>query len=143
MDRIWKYITRKTKAYFRGEPNKFIKVAENHTRNEKTWMIHCPCKVYRNLRVFSNPIIIRPHMLVSGFVMDYMIWKCHDEMTAPFPANTPLDEITQDELFDRIFDAYYNGGGDDDGVGRFHADDVDDGPINSGSSDDELNMVIF
>ena len=45
-------------------------------------------------------------MLVSGFVMDYMIWKCHDEMTAPFPANTPLDEITQDEQFDRMFDAY-------------------------------------
>ena len=29
------------------------------------------------------------------------------------------------------------------GVGGFHGDDVDDGPINSGSSDDELNMVIF
>ena len=48
-----------------------------------------------------------------------------------------------------MFDAYYDGdrdddGGDDyDGVGGFHGDDVDDGPINSGSSDDELNMVIF
>ena len=52
--------------------------------------------------------------------------------------NNPLDEITQDELFDRIFDAYYNGGGDDDGVGRFHADDVDDGAIHGDRSDDEL-----
>ena len=30
------------------------------------------------------------------------------------------------------------GGGDDDGVGRFRADDVDDGPIHGDRSDDEL-----
>ena len=58
----------------------------------------------------------------------------------------PHDEIIQNVEFDRLFDVYDDfddGGGDDDSGGGFHGDDVDDGPINSGSSDDELNMVIF
>ena len=45
-------------------------------------------------------------------------------------------------MFD-AYDDFDDGGGDDDSGGGFHGDDVDDGPINSGSSDDELNMVIF
>ena len=31
-------------------------------------MIHCPCKVCRNLRVFSDPTTIRSHVIVSDFV---------------------------------------------------------------------------
>jgi len=138
MDMTWMYNARRTDAYFREELNKFIQVAEKHAKNEKTQLMHCPCKACKNLRVFSDPIIIRSHVVVSGFVKDYTIWKYHGETDAPPPMNNPLDEITQDELFDRIFDAYYNGGGDDDGVGRFHADDVDDGPIHGDRSDDEL-----
>ena len=44
-----------------------------------------------------------------------------------------------------MFDAYIDdcrgddGVGDDDGVGGFHGDDVDDGPIDGESSDDELD----
>ena len=41
-------------------------------------------------------------------------------------------------LFD-AYDDFDDGGGDDDGVGGFHGDDVDEGPINGGSSDDELD----
>jgi len=46
-----------------------------------------------------------------------------------------------DEKFDRMFDAYIDddGEGDDDGVGGFHGDDVDDGPINGESSDEEID----
>ena len=59
--------------------------------------------------------------------------------------NNPLDEIIQDEEFDILFDAYYDGGGDDDsvgvddGAGGFHIDDVNDGPIDGSSSEDELD----
>ena len=52
-------------------------------------------------------------MLVSGFVKDYTIWKYHGETDAPPLTNNPLDEIIQDEEFDRIFDAYVDS---DDGV---------------------------
>ena len=61
------------------------------------------------------------------------------------PMNNPLDEIIQDEEFDILFDAYYDGGGDDDsvgvddGAGGFHIDDVNDGPIDGSSSEDELD----
>ena len=63
--------------------------------------------------------------------------------------NYPLDEIIQGVDLDRMFDAYYDGdrdddGGDDyDGVGGFHGDDVDDGPIDGESSDDELDDGYF
>ena len=75
-------------------------------------------------------------MLVGGFVKDYMISMYHDETSTSSPLINPLDEIIQDELFNRMFDAYDDfddGGGDDDGVGGFLGDDVDDGPIDGDS----------
>jgi hypothetical protein len=63
--------------------------------------------------------------------------------------NYPLDEIIQGVDLDRMFDAYYDCGGDDDGVGvddgagGFHSDDVDDRPIDSDSSKDELDVGDF
>jgi len=46
-----------------------------------------------------------------------------------------------DEKFDRMFDAYIDDDGecDDDGVGGFHGDDVDDGPIDGESSDEKID----
>ena len=108
-------------AYFRGELDKFIKVAENYARKEKTQLIHCPCRACENLKVFSDPTTIRSHVMVSGFIKDYTIWKKYGETDAPPPTNKPLDEIIQGEEFDRMFDAYYDFDRGDDGVS------VDDG----------------
>ena len=69
------YNVNRMDAYFRGELDKFIKVTENHTRKENTLLIHCPCRVFGNLKVFRDPTTIRSHVIVSGFVKDYMIWK--------------------------------------------------------------------
>ena len=77
------YKARRTDAYFRGEVDKFIQAAENHARIEKTQMIHCPCRTCKNLRVFSNTTIIRSHVLISGFVDNYMIWNKHGEEEQP------------------------------------------------------------
>jgi len=101
---------KKTYAYFRGEFNKFIQVAENHTRNEKTQLMRCPCFDCKNLRVFSNPTTIRSHVIVSGFVKDYMVWKQHGETGAPPPANNPLSQIVEDEDFDRMVSSYFHDG---------------------------------
>ena len=137
-------------AYFHGELDKFIKVAENHARKENTVLIHCLCRVCRNLKVFSEPTTIRSHVIVSGFVKDYTIWKKHGEMDVPPLTNNLLDEIIQGDDFGRIFYAYYDLGRDDDGVsvddgaGVFHSDDVnDDRPIDSDSSEDELDDEDF
>ena len=93
MDRTRTYNANRTNIYFRGELVKFIKVAENHAGNEKTWLIHCPSRICMNLKVFSDPTIIRSPVMVSDFVKDYTIWKKHGEMDAPSPTNNPLDEI--------------------------------------------------
>ena len=140
------YNANRMDSYFHGELDKLIKFAENHARKENTVLIHCPCRVCGNLKVFSEPTIISSHVIVSGFIKDYTIWKKHGEMDVPPPTNNPLDEIIQGDDFGRFFDAYYDYGRDDDGVsvddgaGVFHSDDVhDDRPINSDSSEDELD----
>ena len=46
----------------------------------------------------------------------------------------------------RMFDAYddFDGGcGDDDGVGGFHGDGVDEGPIDGDSTDNKIDDVDF
>ena len=62
----------------------------------------------------------------------------HVPTYARYIKDNPLDEIIQDEEFDRKFDAHYDGGRDDDGVGGLCGDDVDVGPIDGDSSDDEF-----
>ena len=98
---------KRTDAYFRGELNKFIQVAENHARNEKTQLRHCPCNACKNLRVFSDPTTIRSHVIVRGFVKDYTVWKKHGETVAPPQADNPLVEIVQDEDFNRLVYSYF------------------------------------
>ena len=136
------YTVKRTDAYFRGELNKFIQVAENHARNEKTQLMCCPCFDYQNLRVFSNPTIIRSHVIVRGFVKDYMVWKQHGETDAsPPPANNPLSQIVKDDDFDRMVSScsYFHDGGDDDGVSGSHGDDGDADDVGvSGSHGDDV-----
>ena len=143
----------KRNAYFHEELNKFIQVVKNHSRNEKTQLMHCPCNDCKNLRVFSDPTIIKSHVMVRGFVKDYTIWNKHGETDAPPQEDNPLDQIVQDEDFNRMVRSYFHDGEDDDGViddddnddnaddggiGGSHGDDVDY-PIDGGSSDDELD----
>ena len=129
------YKARRTDAYFRGEVNKFIQAAENHARIEKTQMIHCQCRTCKNLRVFSNTIIIRSHVLISGFVDNYMIWNKHGEEAPPLRENQ-LDEILQDPEFNILFDDFDDAGGDDEDVGGGYSDGVVGGPIDLSSDDD-------
>ena len=129
------YKARRTDAYFRGEVDKFIQAAENHARIEKTQMIHCPCRTCKNLRVFSNTTIIRSHVLISGFVDNYMIWNKHGEEEQPQRENS-IDEIIQESEFNILFDAFDDAGCEDEGVGGGHFDGVDGSPIDLGSDND-------
>jgi len=96
------YNANRLDTYFRGELDKFIKVAENHARKENTQLIHFLCRAYGNLKVFSDPTTIRSHVMVSCFVKDYTIWKKHGEIDAPAPTNNPLDEIIQGEEIEEM-----------------------------------------
>jgi len=121
--------------YFRGEVDKFNEAVENHTRIEKTQLIHCPCRTCNNMRVYSDTAIIRLHVLMSGFLDNYMIWNKHGEEAPPLREN-PLDEIMQDPEFNILFDDFDDFGGDDEGVSGGYSDGVDGGPIDLGNDDD-------
>jgi hypothetical protein len=69
-------------AYFHGELNKFTQAVENYVRNEKTQRKPCPCKTCKNMIVFTDTTTIRSHVLVGGFVEDYMIWTYHGKNMA-------------------------------------------------------------
>ena len=55
MNRAWMYNANMMDTYFHGDLDKFIKVTKNHARKENTVLIHRPCRVYGNLKVFSEP----------------------------------------------------------------------------------------
>ena len=42
--------------------------------------IICPCKDCKNLMAWIDVTIIRSHLIVRGFVMDYTVWIYHGEM---------------------------------------------------------------
>uniref|UniRef100_K3Y1W2 Transposase-associated domain-containing protein n=1 Tax=Setaria italica TaxID=4555 RepID=K3Y1W2_SETIT len=119
MDRTWMYQARRMDGYFRGELNKFIKVAKNNAMVNKTKMVACPCK--------------------TCFVEDYMICTYHGEKA---PSQDPLEEIMEDVEFDRMFDAYDSfdeGGGDDGGGGSDGDDGVDEGDNGGGDEIDDYD----
>jgi hypothetical protein len=57
------------------------------------------------MRVFINATTIRSHVLVAGFVENYMTWTYHGEKGPPLMEN-PIAGIIQDVEFDRLFDAF-------------------------------------
>jgi hypothetical protein len=142
------YKARRTDVYFRGELNKFIQAAENHARNEKPQRIPCPCKTYKNMRVLTDIVTIRSHVLVGGFVEDYMIWTYHGEKAVPTPMENTINEMIENVEFDRLFDAYDEfcadvGNDDGDGVGKGPIDgDSDEGSDDKLDADDFLSQLL-
>ena len=122
------YKARRTDTYFREQLNKFIQAAENHARIEKTHLIHCPCKPCKNMRVFSDTTIIRSHVLISGFVDNYMIWNKHGE-EAPPPRENQFEKILQDPQFNILFDEYDDACSDDEDVSGGYSNGLEGGPL--------------
>ena len=81
----------------------------------------------QNMRVFSYTTIVRSHVLISGFVDNYMIWNKHGKEEQPQRENS-LDEIMQDPEFNILFDDFNDAGGDDEYVGGGYSDGVDGVP---------------
>jgi hypothetical protein len=75
LDWTWMYEARRTCHHFREELNKFIKVAEIDVVVEKKRAVVPPCKKCKHIRVISinETISMRSHVLMNGFVEDYMI----------------------------------------------------------------------
>jgi len=87
------------------------------------------------MRVFSDTTIIRSHVLISGFIDNYMFWNKHGE-EAPPPRENQFKEILQDPQFNILFDDFDDACGDDEDVSGGYCDGLDGVPIDIGSDDD-------
>jgi hypothetical protein len=69
-------------AGFREEVDKFIEATEKHaaTLTQNNGTIICPCFDCKNLMVFLDVSTIRSHLIVRGFVLDYIVWIHHGEI---------------------------------------------------------------
>ena len=82
---------------------------------------------------------------MSGFIKDYTIWKYHGEIDAPlwWIIHWMKSYRTRSlkELYAHVDSD--DGVGHDDAIGAFHCGDIDDGPIDGGTSEDELDNSDF
>ena len=69
------------KVGFREEVDKFIEAAKKHamTLTENKDTIICPCKDCKNRMAWTYVTIIRSHLIMRGFVEDYIAWIYHGE----------------------------------------------------------------
>ena len=77
----WIYGSLRLKAGFREEVDKFIEVAKKHatTLTENKDIIICLCKDCKNCMAWTDVTIIRSHLIMRGFVEDYIVWIRHGE----------------------------------------------------------------
>ena len=77
----WMYGSLSFKAGFREEVDKFIEAIEKHaaTLTENKDVIICPCKDCKNRMAWTDISIIRSHLIMWGFVDDYIVWIHHGE----------------------------------------------------------------
>jgi hypothetical protein len=59
----------------------FLEVTAQHATREKEEAIYYPCKVCNNneMYLYKDHEIIREHLVRSGFMDNYFIWRKHDE----------------------------------------------------------------
>jgi hypothetical protein len=79
------------KPGFHGEVDKFIKVTENNakTLKENKDSIICLCRDCKNHLAFKDVTTIRSHLIMRGFVNNYIVWIHHGEMV--------VDEVALEE----------------------------------------------
>ena len=83
MAREWMYNWPRRERPFSEEVDKFIEAAKKHVITKKVPGICCPCKNCKNLEVWTDPVKIRSHLIVAGFVKGYSVWIHHGEKEAP------------------------------------------------------------
>ena len=64
------------KIGFREEVDKFIETAKNHatTLTENKDTIICPYKDCKNRMTWIDVTIIGSHLIMRGFIEDYIVW---------------------------------------------------------------------
>ena len=89
------------KAGFHEEVDKFIEAAKKHatTLTEIKDTIICPCKDCKNRMAWTDVTIIRSHLIMRGFVEDYIVWIHHGETVI---VNNEDEEEYDDETLESL-----------------------------------------
>jgi hypothetical protein len=97
--REWMYGDRREHGYIKGM-DKFIDVA---TANKENGFIHCPCVQYRNNKEYSSSKIIRDHLVMKGFMSNYICWTKHGKREVMMEDNEEEDD---DNNYHHMFSEY-------------------------------------
>jgi hypothetical protein len=140
----WMYGSLRFTIGFREEVDKFIEAIEKYagTLTQNNGTIICPCIDCKKLMAFSDVSTIRSHLIVRGFVPDYIVWIHHGEITVV--DDDDVDEADDVETLQYL--SRFSGelhaqmdrdfgneqGGDD--AGGCHQNDDDGGVDNDGIS---------
>ncbi|WVZ83385.1 hypothetical protein U9M48_030543 [Paspalum notatum var. saurae] len=128
---------------YRDEVDKFIEAAKKDAITKQVKGICCPCKNYKNTKVWTDPTDIRSHLIIAGFVKDYSVWIHHGEQEGPSDAN--VDD--NDTFFDADLDML-NSDGDEDqdnGGGTYRSipsESIEDLVLNGDSDADDLEEML-
>jgi len=60
----------------------FINFATSFPRNFTDGGIRCPCRKCKNLK-FLHQDVVTMHLLIKGFMQDYLCWYAHRELFVP------------------------------------------------------------
>ena len=68
MAREWMYSMPRNGRHFREELEAFIEATKKDAKVKGVSSICCLCKKCKNIKVWTDPITIRSHVIVDGFV---------------------------------------------------------------------------
>ena len=89
----WMYGSLRWKPGFREEVDKFIEAAKNHamTLTQNKDSIICLCHDCKNHIAWRDVDIIISHLIMWGFVEDYIVWIHHGETVVVNNDDDPED----------------------------------------------------
>ncbi|XP_071700146.1 uncharacterized protein [Rutidosis leptorrhynchoides] len=81
MDRNkWMYEILRSSHEFLTELSEFMKVADADRVRKQNKKVSCPCKKCQNFKAYADVRMISQHLIVNGFVDEYICWSCHGEL---------------------------------------------------------------
>ena len=146
----WMYGALRYKPGFREKEDTFFEAAENHakTLKQNKDSIICPWRDCKNHLAFKDVTIIRSHLIMRGFVKDYIVWIHHGET---FVDDVDLEEDDTEtlgyldqyvaELGAQMANGYLEQGGDAGGWdGNAEGGANNDGGARVGDEDDDDDL---
>lgn len=99
MDREWMNLSLTDIQYIK-DVKTFIDAAKVHARVGN--VIFCPCKDCNNVRKILNPETIRSHLVMRGFMPNYVVWCRHGKVGVNVAQGNNEDDPKVGAIIQRI-----------------------------------------